>query len=82
MHAIAIESIPQIRATRKRGPLAIPERTKKAIVRYSSAYAAVFGVPPTVLVEGDWIRIQGQSARVKVNRLKELTEQLEYRASK
>jgi hypothetical protein len=47
--------------------------------RYSEAYKRVYGVPPELSFSAPWISIHGQSQRVKLARLKEMTKQLRYR---
>lgn len=53
---------------------------KRTIDRYKAAYKRVYGVSPEITVDGKWYRIKGFSAGVSRMRLKEMAQQLEYRA--
>lgn len=53
---------------------------KKTLDRYRKAYKRVYGIYPEVKFDGTWFRIKGERLGVKRMRLKELAEQLEYRA--
>lgn len=58
----------------------VPERNIKAQDAYSAAYLAVYGVPPSITFAEPWYTIRGVTGRVALNRLKEMTAQLKYRA--
>lgn len=53
----------------------------RALVKeYKKVYTAVYGIRPTMTFDGTWIRIQGMTAGVTPKRLKEMLNQLRYRA--
>lgn len=58
----------------------VPERVTHALEAYAAAYVAVYGVPPTMYYEEPWVRVQGVTNRVRLHRLREMTQQLKYRA--
>jgi hypothetical protein len=76
---IHIETMPGMLCL-SRGGRAPSLTVKHTVKRYAAAYKAVYGVEPTVDIQGEWIRVRGLPDRVKRTRLKELAEQLEYRA--
>ena len=65
-------------AREKKVPVQKP--VAQAVHNYREAYRKVYGVLPEVKFDGQWYRIKGQVAGVKLNRLKEMTKQLEYRS--
>ena len=65
---------------RARGELSLTKSQKRTIERYRGAYKTAYGVTPTVEREGIWIKVQGMSSRVSIRRLRELADQLHYRA--
>lgn len=71
---------------RKHVPLPIHRSTWKptkeqgaAMTRYRAAYKSAYSMEPEICFDGTWCRITGQTARVSMKRLRELTRQLEYR---
>lgn len=78
--SIAIESGFAIPATRRTNPNKITPGLKTLMDRYSVAYKACYGVPPTIVWQNPWFKITGLDARVSRSRLLELTRQLEYRS--
>ena len=77
---IEIETIAPIKSTRATKPKTLTRFQERTIKQYKAAYKAVYGILPTITFDGTWIRIQGQVQGVKRKRLKEMAEQLEYRA--
>jgi hypothetical protein len=53
---------------------------KAAIERHQEAYKRVYGVRPEIKVKGKWYYVHGAQSGVDRNRLKAMTQQLEYRA--
>lgn len=58
----------------------IPASLKKSVQAYSDAYLKVYGIRPEVTFDGAFIRIMGQVQGVTKKRLKEMTNQLKWRA--
>lgn len=58
----------------------VPERVQNAMDRYSQAYRRVYGVPAEIEYSEPWFKIHGVTHRVELLRLKEMTNQLNYRA--
>lgn len=50
-----------------------------AMDKYKAAYKSIYSMEPEVEFNGTWCRITGQTARVSMKRLRELTRQLNYR---
>ena len=48
--------------------------------RYREAYKLIYGVLPETNFDGVYYRIKGHTSGVKLNRLKEMARQMEYRA--
>ncbi len=81
MESFTIDNIGDIgRRARKEARPKLGLLAKRTLERYKKAYRRVYGVPPEVRFDGVWYRVKGQSAGVKRMRLKEMAEQLEYRA--
>ena len=72
-----VEDIVSI-AREKKTPVGKP--VAQAVHNYREAYRKVFGILPEIKFDGQWYRIKGQVAGVKLRRLKEMTSQLEYRS--
>lgn len=68
-----------IKPPRKRGR--VPQRVREIAQEYKDAYAAVYGLRPTVSYEitTGWFTLHGAKERVKLKRLKEMTTQLRRR---
>ena len=71
-----VEDIVSIARARK---LPVKKPAAQAVHNYREAYRKVYGILPEVKFDGQWYRIKGQVAGVKLRRLKEMTSQLEYR---
>lgn len=76
---MTIEVSSSVKPPRKRDK--IPRHIRDAAKKYKDAYAAVYGLRPTVTYEPatGWFTLLGVSSRVKLKRLKELTAQLRRR---
>lgn len=59
---------------------AVPRNVVNGMERYSDAYKKVYGVPPECHYDGEYIRIHGQAQGVTLGRLREMTNQLIWRA--
>jgi hypothetical protein len=58
----------------------IPASLKTCVRAFQEAYKIVYGVTPEVTVAAGYIRIKGQEYGVTRQRLKEMTNQLKWRA--
>lgn len=58
----------------------VPQVIKRAMERYSEAYRSVYGVLPDMTYDGAFIRIHGQAQGFKPHRLREMIQQLKWRA--
>ena len=74
---LVIDDVVSIARARK---LPVKKPAAQAVHNYREAYRKVYGILPEVKFDGQWYRIKGQVAGVKLRRLKEMTSQLEYRS--
>lgn len=58
----------------------LPANVRNAVKAYSEAYRHVYGISPEITFSGGFIRIMGQAQGVTKKRLKEMTNQLKWRA--
>jgi hypothetical protein len=68
------------RAKRSKVKQAADDRQQRTLDAYADAYKRNFGVRPDMRVEGAWVYIAGDKQGVSLQRLKELTTQLNLRA--
>ena len=73
---LIIDEVVSIARARK---LPVKKPAAQAVHNYREAYRKVYGILPEVKFDGQWYRVKGQTAGVKLKRLKEMTAQLEYR---
>lgn len=73
----AVETIPLPKPRKKKGR--VPQSVRTAAKEYKQAYAAVYGMRPSVSYDGTWIRLGGAKEGVGVKRLRELTNRLRNR---
>lgn len=59
---------------------AVPKPVVNACEHYSNAHKAVYGIPPQMEWDGTYVRIMGQPQGVTLKRLREMTNQLRWRA--
>ena len=74
---VIIETFAPVHRVSKR---TITKPARAVVDAYKDAYRRVYGVPPEVKFDGTWYRITGHSAGVTAKRLKEMAQQLRYRA--
>ena len=73
--------LPRAKSThRPKKPAKLGIRAERTLERYRAAYRRVYGITPEIKVSGKWFLVKGSSYRVTQPRLRELAEQLEYRA--
>ena len=73
--------LPRQKSTpRPKKPAKLGIRAERTLERYRAAYRRVYGITPEIKVSGKWFLVKGASYRVTQPRLRELAEQLEYRA--
>lgn len=80
-----VKHIPLPRPVRGSGkprakPKRVPSAVRGAADEYKKAYKAVYGVPPRLFWDGQWIRIHGHSEGVTAARLRAMTTQLKLRS--
>lgn len=74
--AIPGKSRREKKAVKAKGKLA---PIKKAAREYKKAYMKVYGCNPVLTYDGHWIRIRGVEYGVSLQRLKQMTAQLNHR---
>lgn len=60
-------------------PLRVPPAVRAAADAYKKIYKAVYGCPPRLTWDGQWIRIHGHNEGVSASRLRAMTTQLKLR---
>ena len=70
--------VPHIKRTPSEKRMTVAQ--DKTLERYKAAYQRVYGIPPEVSFSHPWFTIMGHNDRVSRERLKEMAQQLEFRA--
>jgi hypothetical protein len=65
---------------RKKRAIMAPRPIRRAMELYSAAYLKVYGVPPEWRWDGVYVRIVGITNGVTLKRVREMTNQLNWRA--